>query len=364
MIQEMDTASLFATNLWQDFTGVGGVPAVRWIGHDSGKLALVTDPLGPTLEDLHNSHCRHELPPIDLVATQLITRIQMMHQHSLAHGTLRPSSFCLGYYEWQSSHILLCDFHFTPLKKAFVDDLRQIGTILAYLYGDARDWSKFVDRSVPEKFKNAPAEIQKYMDRVNTPSPIDYASLRDMFTVKQGAPRFSSAVCADRSCLYEKLYSCLRRIGITVEHPMTSWSESTGTALLQSQSELLSIYLVLLARDSKPRSCRAHDLKHRFWRDIQWLLKLAECGPVTFRTEIVGRIYQFMTVLAELVPNNRQFWLEKLLNLAKQQMSIAGSPKGWRKAALHWNDEVVNLRGMNALFRDADLVDFSLSQLG
>jgi hypothetical protein len=121
--------------------------------------------------------------------------------------------------------------------------------------------------------------------------------------------------------------------------------------------------MILLARDRKIRSCRAHDLIHRFWRDIDWLLKLAEYGPLAFKTEVASQVYKFITVLTELVPNNRQFWLQKLLYLAKQQMSIAGSPKGWQKAAMHWNDELVNLRGMNALFWDADLVEFSLSQL-
>lgn len=362
MTQEMNTASLFATNLWQDFTGLVGVPAVRWIGHDSGQLVLVTDPLGPTLEDLHDSHCRHELPPIDLLATQLINRVQMMHEHSLAHGALEPSSFCLGYYGWQRSQVLLRDFHFTP-SKAYVDDLRQVGAILAYLYGNAEEWSKFIDRPAAERFKSAPAEVQKYMDCVNTPSPINYTTLRETFTTQQEPSRLSSGSCVDRSCLYEKLYSCLLQIGVTVEHPITWWSESSGTALLRSQSELLSVYLVLLARDDKSRSCLAHDLKHRFWRDIQWLLKLAEYGPETFTTEIVGRVYKFLTVLAELVPNNRQFWLEKLRYLAKQQIAIAHSSKGWKKASMYWNDELIKLRGVKALFRDADLVDFSLSQL-
>lgn len=362
MIQEMNTASLFATNLWQGFTGVIGVPAVRWIGHDSGKLVLVSDPLGPTLEELHSSHCRHKLPPIDLLAIQLISRIQMMHKYSLAHGSLQPSSFCLGHYGWQSSQILLCDFHFTP-SKAFVDDLRQVGAILAYLYGNAKNWSEFVALPVPERFKTAPTQVQKYMDCVNTPSPINYASLRGLFSPKQGVSLSTSTICADRSCLYDKLYSCLQRVGHTVKYPIAIWGDSSGMALLESQSEMLSIYLVLLARESKPRSCRAHDLKHRFWRDIQWLLKLAEYGPETFKTEIVGRVYKFLTVVVEIVPNNRQFWLEKLLYLAEQQIPIAASSKGWQKAAIHWRDELVHLRGKNALFRDADLVEFSFSQL-
>lgn len=363
MIQDMNISSLFAANLWQDFTGVCGVPTVRWIGKDTGNLVLVTDRLGPTLEDLHNSHCIHELPPIHLLAPQLISRIQMMHKHSLAHGTLKPSSFSLGHYEWQRSHVLLCDFHFTPFKKAFVDDLRQIGTILAYLYGTSEDWPAFIARPIPERFQNAPAEVHKYMDRINTPSPIDYTALRDIFTARPEAFESNSAICADRSCLYEKLYSRLRQIGMAVDHPVTAWCESTGTALLRHQSDLLSIYMILLARDRKARSCRAHDLKHRFWRDIQWLLKVAEHGPVTFKAEIASQVYRFITVLAELAPNNRRFWLEKLLFLAKQHMSMPGSSKGWQKAAMHWNDELINLRAMNALFRDADLVQFSLSQL-
>lgn len=363
MIQDMNISALFAANLWQDFTGVCGIPTVRWIGRDSEKLVLVTDRLGPTLEDLHNSHCIHELPPIHLLAPQLISRIQMMHKHSLAHGILKPSSFSLGHYEWQRSHVQLCDFHFTPFKKAFVDDLRQIGTILAYLYSASEDWPTFIARPVSERFRDAPAEVRKYMDCINTPSPIDYMALRDIFAVKQEAFHSHSTVCADRSCLYEKLYSRLRQIGMAVNHPVTAWGESTGTALLHSQSDLLSIYMILLARDKKTRSCRAHDLKHRFWRDIQWLLKIAEYGPAAFKAEITSHVYKFITVLAELVPKNRQFWLEKLLFLAKQRMSITGSSKGWQKAAMHWNDELVHLRGMTALFWDADLVDFSLSQL-
>ncbi|EPY50795.1 CK1/CK1/CK1-D protein kinase Hhp2 [Schizosaccharomyces cryophilus OY26] len=85
-----------------------GIPMIRWFGIVNNYNAMVMDLLGPSLEDLF-CYCgrKFSLKTVVLLADQLISRIEYVHQKSFLHRDIKPDNFLL---KKHSNVITMIDF--------------------------------------------------------------------------------------------------------------------------------------------------------------------------------------------------------------------------------------------------------------
>ena len=89
---------LYECKLYRHLQGGIGIPRLRWYGtHETGYNVMVTDLLGPSLEDLFNS-CgrRFSLKTVLMVADQMLGRLEYMHNKNYVHRDIKPENFLLG----------------------------------------------------------------------------------------------------------------------------------------------------------------------------------------------------------------------------------------------------------------------------
>lgn len=74
-----------------------GFPKVRWYGTRSSHTCMVTDLLGPSLNDLFEaSDKRFSVITVMMIAEQLITRVAYMHMKHFLHRDIKPDNFLVG----------------------------------------------------------------------------------------------------------------------------------------------------------------------------------------------------------------------------------------------------------------------------
>mmetsp|Transcript_86452 Transcript_86452/g.106099 ORF Transcript_86452/g.106099 Transcript_86452/m.106099 type:complete len:381 (-) Transcript_86452:8-1150(-) len=95
----------------------GEVPHIRWIGSQGEYNYMVMDLLGPSL-DAYFKHCkRFSLKTVLTVATQIIDRLEYVHDCGLLYRDIKPHNFLMGLGE-DSARVYLVDF---GLAKRYVD---------------------------------------------------------------------------------------------------------------------------------------------------------------------------------------------------------------------------------------------------
>ncbi len=69
----------------------------QWCGTETGINILIVDLLGPSLEDMFQlCNRRFNLKTVCMLAEQLVTRIEFIHQQSYIHRDIKPENFVLG----------------------------------------------------------------------------------------------------------------------------------------------------------------------------------------------------------------------------------------------------------------------------
>ncbi len=97
---------------------VAGFAKAFWFGEQGGYNVLVTELLGPSLEDLLNLCHRHfSLKTVLLLADQMIRRIELLHSKGFVHRDIKPENFLVGIGA-RTSTVYLIDF---GLAKRFRD---------------------------------------------------------------------------------------------------------------------------------------------------------------------------------------------------------------------------------------------------
>lgn len=70
---------------------------MRWYGQECDFYVMISDLLGPSLEDLFNFCDRKfSLKTVLLLADQLISRVEYMHTKSYIHRDIKPENFLMG----------------------------------------------------------------------------------------------------------------------------------------------------------------------------------------------------------------------------------------------------------------------------
>ncbi|CAO3628211.1 Casein kinase I 2 [Mucor bainieri] len=77
--------------------GSPGVPNAYYFGHEGLHNVLVIDLLGPSLEDLFDM-CNRKLSikTVAMVAKQMISRVQSVHERNLIYRDIKPDNFLIG----------------------------------------------------------------------------------------------------------------------------------------------------------------------------------------------------------------------------------------------------------------------------
>jgi casein kinase I family protein HRR25 len=96
-VQGEATSTRIRDRVYKSLAGGVGIPFVHWFGTEYEYNSMALNLLGPSLEDLFN-FCNHKfsLKTILLLADQLISRIEYIHDKSFMHRDIRPDNFLMG----------------------------------------------------------------------------------------------------------------------------------------------------------------------------------------------------------------------------------------------------------------------------
>ncbi|KAK9480667.1 kinase-like domain-containing protein [Lipomyces japonicus] len=216
--------------------GCVGIPNVYYFGQEGLHNILVIDLLGPSLEDLFD-WCgrRFSIKTVVMVAKQMITRVQTIHEKNLIYRDIKPDNFLIGKPGTKNANLIyIIDFGMAkqyrdPKTKQHIpyrerkslsgtarymsinthlgreqsrrDDLEALGHVFMYFLRGGLPWQGLKAATNKQKYEKIgekkqttqikdlcdgfPEQFEKYLTYVrnlgfeDTP---DYDYLRDLFT--------------------------------------------------------------------------------------------------------------------------------------------------------------------------------------
>ncbi|EFW99090.1 casein kinase 1 [Grosmannia clavigera kw1407] len=216
--------------------GCPGIPNVYYFGQEGLHNILVIDLLGPSLEDLFD-HCnrRFTIKTVVMVAKQMLSRVQTIHEKNLIYRDIKPDNFLIGRPGTKAANVIhVVDFGMAkqyrdPKTKQHIpyrerkslsgtarymsinthlgreqsrrDDLEALGHVFMYFLRGGLPWQGLKAATNKQKYEKIgekkqttaikdlcegfPLQFEKYLTYVrnlgfeDTP---DYDYLRDLFT--------------------------------------------------------------------------------------------------------------------------------------------------------------------------------------
>lgn len=213
--------------------GGSGIPKVISYTIESGYNLLVIELLGPSLENLFQ-YCRQRLSlkTVLMLADQMITRVEYMHDKCLIHRDIKPDNFLIGY-DNKNTQVFIIDFGLTKkyfdsrtnahipyregksltgtaryasvnthlgIEQSRRDDLEGLGYVFMYFLRGSLPWQglsfvtkkekyqnildKKVETTVEDLCKNFPIEFTIYLNYCKTirfEDKPDYSYLKRLF---------------------------------------------------------------------------------------------------------------------------------------------------------------------------------------
>jgi len=164
-----------------------GIPRVYWFGREGDYYAMVMDILGPSLHDLYQfCNKRFTLKTILLLADQLLTRLEYIHERHILHRDLKPENFLIGLTrKGKENQVYIIDFglskryrdprtheHISCIKHNSLtgtaryasvrahlgweqsrrDDLESLGYVLMYFNRGSLPWKGLKGKTKKEKY--------------------------------------------------------------------------------------------------------------------------------------------------------------------------------------------------------------------
>ena len=187
-VEKLKTEALILRCLADDEKTLQGIPQAHWFGMDNVLNQynyMVTDMLGPSLEDLFNICGRKfSLKTVLMIADQCLNRLEYIHYKNYVHRDIKPENFLMGL--GNNSHIIytidfglaqkyrdsktLCHIMFKEnrslvgtarylslnahlgIEQSRRDDLESLGYMLIY----------FLKGSLPWQGIDSPNKLEKY----------------------------------------------------------------------------------------------------------------------------------------------------------------------------------------------------------
>lgn len=88
---------LYESKVYKILQAGVGIPHIRWYGQERDYNVLVMDLLGPSLEDLFNFCSRRfTMKTVLMLADQMISRIEFVHNKNFIHRDIKPDNFLMG----------------------------------------------------------------------------------------------------------------------------------------------------------------------------------------------------------------------------------------------------------------------------
>lgn len=88
-----------------------GIPKIKWYGVEGDYNVLVMDLLGKSLEDLFvQCHRKFSLKTVLMIADQMLTRIEYIHNRNIIHRDIKPDNFVIGGSDKTANLIHVIDF--------------------------------------------------------------------------------------------------------------------------------------------------------------------------------------------------------------------------------------------------------------
>jgi casein kinase 1 len=213
-----------------------GIPNVYYFGQEGLHNILVIDLLGPSLEDLFD-HCgrRFSIKTVVMVAKQMLSRVQTIHEKNLIYRDIKPDNFLIGRPNSKTANVIhVVDFGMAkqyrdPKTKQHIpyrerkslsgtarymsinthlgreqsrrDDLEALGHVFMYFLRGGLPWQGLKAATNKQKYEKIgekkqttpikdlcdsyPEEFNKYLSYVRNlgfEDQPDYDHLRELFT--------------------------------------------------------------------------------------------------------------------------------------------------------------------------------------